>query len=82
MPVVGSYENLETSLERSQALAIAISTAKIPDERIRRIREIAQRCSVAVYRFGIRFEEEAAAGRTGAPLVVVPPADGAAVNKS
>lgn len=58
LAVVGSYESLETTLERTGALGIAVSTAKIPPDRIERIREAAQRHSVAVYRFEIRFEAE------------------------
>lgn len=56
--VIGSFESLETSLEQVHAIGIAISTSKIPDERIRRIREVAMRNSVAVYRFEIRFDSE------------------------
>jgi UDP-GlcNAc:undecaprenyl-phosphate/decaprenyl-phosphate GlcNAc-1-phosphate transferase len=61
VPVVGGFESLETSLERSGALGIAISTAKIPAERVQLIRQLAQRSSVAVYRFEIRFDSDAEA---------------------
>lgn len=56
--VIGSFESLETSIEQVHALGIAISTSKVPDERIRRIREVALRNSVAVYKFEIRFDSE------------------------
>lgn len=58
LPVIGSFESLETSLEQVHAIGIAISTSKIPDERIRCIRQVAQRKSVAVYRLEIRFDSE------------------------
>lgn len=76
LPVVGSYESLETALERTSALGIAISTSKIPEEKVQRIREVARRCSVAVYRFGIRFEADgdAPAGRAALPIVPKPDA--------
>ena len=66
LPVVGSFESLETSLERSGAIGIAISTAKIPAERVERIRQLARRSSVAVYRFEIRFDSEEAPASAGA----------------
>jgi UDP-GlcNAc:undecaprenyl-phosphate GlcNAc-1-phosphate transferase len=69
VPVVGSFESLETSLERSGALGIAISTAKIPAERIQLIRQFARRSSVAVYRFEIRFDSDAAS-KAGDPVPV------------
>lgn len=56
--VIGSFESLETSLEQVHALGIAISTSKISDERIRCIRQVAQRKSVVVYQFEIRFDSE------------------------
>lgn len=62
LPVVGSYESLETSLEKSGALGIAISTAKIPPDRVKRIRQFAQRSSVSVCRFEIRFDADAPTG--------------------
>jgi UDP-GlcNAc:undecaprenyl-phosphate GlcNAc-1-phosphate transferase len=69
LPVVGSYASLENSLERAGAIGIAISTAKIPEERIELIRKIAQRESIAVYRFEIRFDsDEAAKAANGIPV--------------
>jgi UDP-GlcNAc:undecaprenyl-phosphate GlcNAc-1-phosphate transferase len=72
LAVVGSYESLEMSLEQSGCLAIAISTSKIAPGRVERIREVAQRHSVAVYRFGIRFEAEAPTADAALPVASGP----------
>jgi UDP-GlcNAc:undecaprenyl-phosphate GlcNAc-1-phosphate transferase len=68
LPVIGSFESLETSLGRVHAIGIALSTSKLSDERIRSIRQIAVRNSVAVYQFEIRFDSEG-----GPPTHVVVP---------
>jgi FlaA1/EpsC-like NDP-sugar epimerase len=57
LPVLGGLESLESSLEATKAQAVAITTRKIPEERVARIRDVLGGLSMAFYRFDIRFEE-------------------------
>jgi UDP-GlcNAc:undecaprenyl-phosphate GlcNAc-1-phosphate transferase len=70
LAVLGGFDGLEAAVERTAAQAIAISTEKIPSERVDEIRLVAQRLSIALYRFDISFREEQK-GESG-PVVVTP----------
>jgi UDP-GlcNAc:undecaprenyl-phosphate GlcNAc-1-phosphate transferase len=70
LAILGGLDGLEAAVEKTAAQAIAISTAKIPSERVDEIRHVAQRLSIALYRFDIRFSAEQQ-GESG-PVVVTP----------
>jgi UDP-GlcNAc:undecaprenyl-phosphate GlcNAc-1-phosphate transferase len=57
LPVLGGVESLEAALEATKAQAVAITTRKVPEERVARIRDVLGGLSMAFYRFDIRFEE-------------------------
>jgi FlaA1/EpsC-like NDP-sugar epimerase len=65
LPVLGGLESLESTLEETKAQAVAITTQKIPEERVARIRNVLRGLSLAFYRFDIRFEEETQGKKNG-----------------
>ncbi len=58
LPVLGGLESLESTLSATNAQAVAITTRKIPEERVARIRSVLRGLSLAFYRFDVRFEED------------------------
>lgn len=56
--VLGGLESLEAILAETRAQGVALTTRKIPEERVERIHRVLSGLSLAFYRFDIRFEEE------------------------
>jgi FlaA1/EpsC-like NDP-sugar epimerase len=59
LPVLGGVESLESALRATNAQAVAVTTRKIPEERVARTRGVLRGLSLAFYRFDVRFEEDA-----------------------
>ena len=57
LPVLGGLESLESILSETKAQAVALTTRKIPEERVAQIHGVLSGLSLAFYRFDIRFEE-------------------------
>jgi hypothetical protein len=74
LPIVGAAADLESLLSKGDVRALAISSAKVPEERVNEIRDLARRLSIPLYRFDICFAEDSTAdGRDVDPGTVVRP---------
>jgi UDP-GlcNAc:undecaprenyl-phosphate GlcNAc-1-phosphate transferase len=58
LPILGGAEALESAVRETNVQAVAITTRKIPEERVARIRVALRGLSLAFYRFDVRFEED------------------------